>query len=274
MERTQQKREGLEAIVNDGVSRREFAKRTMLGSLVAVGGLSLADADELVAQALTDIDILNFALNLEYLEGEFYTVVALGKRIEELGIGVTGRGRRGTTVGGSVVPLDAKTLIVAQNIVNDELQHIRFLRSVLGSDAVAKPDINLEALGIGFRNQNEFITLARAFEDTGVSAYGGAAPLIDSSNILAAAAKIALTEAQHAGVLRYIAYDKNVQTAAVDAKDIPTLGSPNGKLFFVDGNGLSITRTAAEVLGVVYGGPGKRGGAFFPNGVNGAITRS
>ncbi len=274
MDRTQQKRAGLEAIVNDGVSRREFAKRTMLGSLVAVGGLSLANADELEAQGITDIDILNFALNLEYLEAEFYAVVATGKRIEELGLDVSGRGRKGVTVGGSVVALDAKTLIVAQNITNDELQHVKFLRAALGSQAVAKPDINLEALGIGFRNQNEFITLARAFEDTGVSAYNGAAPLIDNTNILAAAAKIALTEGQHAGMLRYIAYDKNVQTAAVDAKDIPTLGSPNGKLFFVDGNGLSISRTAAEVLGVVYGGPGKSSGAFFPSGVNGAIDKS
>lgn len=274
MERSQRKREGLEAIIHDGVSRREFAKKTMLGSLVAVGGLSLMQADELAAQALSDTDILNFALNLEYLEAEFYAVAATGRRIEELGLDVGGRGRRGTTVGGAVVALDEKTRVVAQNITNDELQHVRLLRAVLRSDAVAKPDINLEALGIGFRNQTEFITLARAFEDTGVSAYGGAAPLIDNTNILAAAAQIALTEAQHAGMLRYIAYDKNVQTAAVDEKDLATLGSPNGKLFYVDGNGLSITRTAAQVLSVVYGGPGKTGGAFFPNGVNGAIARS
>lgn len=274
MERTQQKREALEAIAYDGVSRREFAKRTMLGSIVAVGGLSLMDADELSAQALSDVDILNFALNLEYLEAEFYAVAATGKRIQELGLEVGGRGRAGTTVGGSVVALDEKTRIVAQNITNDELQHVRFLRAVLRGDAVAKPDINLEALGIGFRSQTEFITLARAFEDVGVSAYGGAAPLIDNANILAAAARIALTEAQHAGMLRYIAYDKNVQTAPVDEQDIATQGSPNGKVFYVDGNGLSLTRTAAGVLGVVYGGTGKGGGAFFPSGVNGTISRS
>lgn len=53
MERTQQKREALEKIARDGVSRREFARRTMLGSIVAVGGLSLLEADDLSAQALT-----------------------------------------------------------------------------------------------------------------------------------------------------------------------------------------------------------------------------
>ena len=86
----------------------------------------------------------------------------------------------------------------------DEQTHVKLLRSALGADAVAKPAINLDALGIGFGNVKEVLTLARAFEDTGVSAYGGAAPLITSKEILATAARIALTEALHSGCRRQL----------------------------------------------------------------------
>lgn len=268
------KAEKMDQLVNDAVSRREFAKRTMLGSLVAVGGLSVMDVEQVLAQKLTDTDILNFALNLEYLEAEFYTVATTGKRIEDAGIDVNGRGRGGATTGGAQVSLDDRTRTVAEAITLDEQAHVAFLRKALGGDAVAKPAINLEALGLGFRNQTEFITLARAFEDTGVSAYGGAAPLIDNTRILAAAARIALTEAQHAGVLRYLAFQGGVTTPQVDEQDVPVTGSPNGRLFFVDGNGLSIVRDADKVAAIVLDGRFRREGGFFPAGLNGTIDRS
>jgi hypothetical protein len=67
---------------------------------------------------------------------------------------------------------------------------------------IAKPAINLDALGIGFGSQEEFITFARAFEDVGVSAYGGAAPLISSKTYLGVAARILTAEALHTGHLR------------------------------------------------------------------------
>lgn len=264
----------LNELVGSAVSRRAFAKRTWIGGLVAVGGLTALDAEQLLAQRITDIDILNFALQLEYLEAEFYTVATTGRRLQEVGIGVTGRGRGGATVGGGQVSLDDRTRTVAEAITRDEQAHVTFLRTALGSDAVAKPEINLEALNLGFRNQTEFITLARAFEDVGVSAYGGAAPLIDNARILAAAARIALTEAQHAGVLRYLAFQGSVTTPPVDEMDVPAQGSPNGRVFFVDGNGLSVVRDVDKVVAIVYAGRGKSEGGFFPAGLNGVIERS
>jgi hypothetical protein len=138
--------------------------------------------------------------------------------------------------------------VAAEHITLDEQQHVRSLRTALGSDAVAKPSINLQALGIGFGKQNEFLIVARAFEDLGVSAYGGAAPLIKSPAILAPAAPIALTEAQHAGVLRMLIAMANVAVPMLDAVDVPPLGSAAGRLFQVNGNGLSTTRSASAVL--------------------------
>lgn len=266
------KTEALQDLVNNPLSRRAFARRTIAGSLAAAGALALRDA-EVFAQSATDVAILNFALNLEYLEAEFYTVATTGQRIADIGIGVTGRGRAGATTGGARVSLDTNARTVAEHVALDEQNHVRFLRTALGSAAVAKPAINLEALTIGFRSQAEFVALARAFEDLGVSAYGGAARLIDSATILDAAARIALTEGQHAGVFRYLIYLANAAVPQVDNKDVPPLGSPNGRLFQVDGNGLSTSRSASEVLRVAYGGGIDRGG-FFPDGVNGDITRA
>jgi hypothetical protein len=216
----------LEDLVNNAFSRREFARRTIAGSLVAGGLLATDGAAELFAQSLTDVSILNFALNLEYLEAEFYTVVTTGQRIADLGIEVTGRGRAGATTGGARVSLDNNARIVAEHVTLDEQQHVRFLRAALGRDAIAKPSINLEALNVGFRNQTEFLVLSRAFEDLGVSAYAGAARLIRNSNILEAAARIALTEGQHAGLFRYLIALANTPVPQVDNKDVPRLDLP------------------------------------------------
>ena len=268
------KTEAIGELVANPVNRRDFAKRAVATGLwTAVGAAVIGQGTPVSAQALTDVDILNFALNLEYLEAEFYTVATTGRRIEDAGIGVSGVGTLGATVGGSQVAMDNRIMQLARDITNDEQMHVRFLRTALGSAAVSKPAINLAALGIGFANVTEFLILARAFEDVGVTAYNGAAPLISNKQYLAAAAGIALTEGQHAGVLRYLVYDRGIAVPQLDNLDVPPLGSPNGRLFNVSNEGLSAVRTASQVLAVVYGNknPGATNGAFFPAGFNGTI---
>ena len=158
--------EHLERLVDSGVSRRAFARNVMQGA-AGLGVVLALGTDEAAAQDLTDADILNFALNLEYLEAEFYTVAVTGRRISELGLGVSGRGRPGETVGGSRVAMSERLMTVAHQIALDEQVHVAFLREALGSAAVAKPAIDLNALGVGFNSVNEFFTVARAFEDLG-----------------------------------------------------------------------------------------------------------
>lgn len=270
------KRSVVESLLESGASRREFAKRVMAAGLT-IPAVSLIDGmgSTAEAQSITDVDILNFALNLEYLEAEFYTVATTGRRIQDVGIEVGGSGASGPTTGGGMVALDGLLLETARSLANEEQMHVKFLRAALGSAAVAKPAINLEALGVGFRNVTEFLTLSRAFEDVGVTAYNGAAPLIRSSSILAAAASIALTEAQHAGALRYIVADRNVSVPQLDNRDVPPLGSPNGRLFNVFAEGLTPARTPSQVLSIIYANsaPGTSRGGFFPNGFNGTISR-
>jgi len=231
------------------------------------------------AQSIDDADILNFALNLEYLEAEFYTVATTGRTIREIGIGVSGVGNSGPTTGGSRVPLELGSVFpqrlhsVALEIAYDEQQHVKLLRSALGSYAVAKPAINLDALGIGFANFRQFLKLSRAFEDTGVSAYAGAAPLISSKAYLGVAAQILATEAYHSGNVRLMISENDVDTTKTDSEDV--LPPPSGKQYFTtDSNGLALTRTTGQVLAIVYGNSttGTTAGGFFPDGVNGLIN--
>lgn len=268
------KMDDLQALVDSGSTRRDFARRMMLGGAAAGVVAALSPIADLNAQTLTDVDILNFALNLEYLEAEFYTVATTGQRIAEAGVGITGTGRGGDTVGGGRVALNDRVMTVAMQIALDERNHVNFLREALGSAAIAKPAINLAALNLGFNNANEFLTVARAFEDLGVSAYGGAAASISDRTVLTNAAQIALTEAQHAGVLRLLVSDAAIAVPPVDALDVLPLMSPNGRLFQVDGAGRSTIRTPGQVLAVAYGSAqaGTRAGGFFPDGVNGTIA--
>jgi Ferritin-like domain len=283
----------------NGVDRRKFMRDMGIGAGIAgaalVGGrLGVLDAipginkvgltsAAVQAGAITDTDILNFALNLEYLEAEFYTVGVTGETLKHMGFELGGTGKEGPTYGGNIVDLvnssnrvdtTGQLRSAVEEIMYDEQQHVRLLRSALGSAAIAKPEINLNALGIGFEGFLHFLAVARAFEDVGVSAYGGAAPLISSKTILATAARIALTEAYHAGSLRtFSAADKDEYVFPVDSQDI--VPPPVGQQFFaVNKQALSIVRTPGEVLAIVYHNTkiGTTSGGFFPEGVNGTIN--
>ncbi|MER3496226.1 MAG: hypothetical protein C4320_05145 [Armatimonadota bacterium] len=220
----------------------------------------------IAAAAPSDGDILTFALNLEYLEAEYYCRAVSGNYLEKKD--TQGVGRDGRTTGGAKVPFENQELAkLAREIAQDELDHVRFLRNALGKGAVAKPSIDLDALKLGYANDMEFITLARAFEDVGVSAYRGAAKLISNNDYLDAAAAILATEAYHAGALRAHAVYAGVNGPKLDAKDQPPTAT---NWIPTDRNGLAIGRTPAEV-GAIVRGPSGNGGAFFPSGLNGNI---
>lgn len=156
---------------------------------------------------------------------------------------------------------------IASALRTDEVAHVKYLRAALGSGAVKKPAINLDALGYGFANLNSWLELARQFEDVGVSAYLGAAPLISSSTYLAAAGAILATEAQHSGSIRLLCIEDGVKSPAVDSTDVP----PTPQMpYDVRSNGLSIPRTINQVLNIVYAG-GNHSGGFYPDGMNGTI---
>ncbi len=260
-------------------NRRGFIRKLGMASAGVGAFLSAASSSNAQTGAITDADIVQFALNLEYLEAEFYTMARLGKTIDQMGVGITGSGKTGATTGGQKVTfIEGSTLAqCADEIGADERTHVTLLRTTLmglGVTPIAKPVINLNALGTGFESQEAFINLARSFEDVGVSAYGGAAPLIKDSTILGYAARILAVEAYHAGNLRLHAALYQASTKPVDALDITP--PPTGKRYITaDSNSLSLIRTPGQVLNIVYGGmTNAAAGGFFTNGVNGNLNTS
>jgi hypothetical protein len=262
-----------QAMIGKSPNRRRFVRTLgMAGALAGTIG-----ALDLRAQSPSlDGQILNFALNLEYLEAEFYTVATTGKTISQIGLNVFGSGSLGTTTGGNQVTFTSPaTQAVAMELAYDEQQHVNLIQTALASlgiAAIGKPTINLAALGIGFANQTQFLTLARVFEDMGVTAYAGAAPMIQSSAVLLYVARILAVEAMHSGNIRFQLAQNAIATAALDGAD--NVPPPSGTQYFTtDSTALVETRTPGQVLFLAYGGAANAGG-FFPNGVNGALNTS
>jgi hypothetical protein len=261
-------------IVAQTGNRRSFLKKLGLAAsaVTAMGTLGESTAS---AQTVTDIEILNFALNLEFLEAEFYTVATTGKTLEQAGYNAGSD--PGPTTGGKQVSFTNSlvfTSAVANEIAADERAHVELLMRVLGSSAIKKPAIYLDALGFGFGSENDFLKLARIFEDIGVTAYAAAAPLLSAATI-GTAARILAAEAQHVANLRLQIARLNILAApALDGADILPPPSNPGQYFSLNAEGLCETRTPPQVLYVAYGGPNLSAGGFFPNGANGYFTFS
>lgn len=233
---------------------------------------------------INEQDVLNFALNLEYLEAEFYTYAVTGKSITSFGTGIKGRASGANpTDGGHTV--GGKQVTFSDNLVRDmaaeigayERAHVMLLRGALGSAAVAMPTIDLSALVFGFENQNDFLQLARILEDVGVTAYAGAAGFLKTPEIITAAAGLLGAEAEHAAAIRTQIARLQIPTTAVDGVDlIPPPSGQARQLFSIDvSNGLVAARTPGQVLYLALGGKaGVKQGGFFPTGLNGTIATS
>lgn len=218
----------LTKIANIGLSRRGFlagagaaSAATLVGCGNSMTPTSVVPTAPAAPATITDVDILNFALNLEYLEAEFYLRAATGS-------GIPAADGGGTVIGGAKVNFSAGAapsfyINLANELAQTELTHVRAIRSTivsLGGTPVSAPNIDLTnsfngaafAAGIGpsfnaFADTNSYLIGSFVFEDVGVTAYTGAAGLITNTAVLTAAAGIQAIEAYHAATLRnLIAY--------------------------------------------------------------------
>ena len=159
-------------------------KLTATALPLAVGAIfNKAYAQTPVGASVTDV--LNFALKLEYLESYFYQARA------------------------TVIGLSAANAAGLALIATDEANHVTFLRAVLGANAIPAPTAGVfdytakGALPTALTNANTYLALAQSFEDLGVRAYKGAAPLVMANKaVLTAALSIHAVEARHASHIR------------------------------------------------------------------------
>ena len=165
-----------------GMTRSAFLARGAMatGALYGAGAVAPAVERALAAQGGGDVAILDFALTLESIEVAF-TKQALKVK------GLSG---------------DVKKAL--QEIAEHELAHQKQLTQTLqqlGATPSPAPKTSFPSLG----DQKAMLSLAVKLEETGVGAYNGAAPLIQSADLLAAAGSIVQVEARHAGALRELA---------------------------------------------------------------------
>jgi hypothetical protein len=173
---------------------RTLSRRRLLGlTLTGTGAIALARtpaAPSAAGLSASDVDILNYALVLEYLQASFYTEAI----------------RTGALTG--------KTAEAARIVGATERAHVKAFRELLGSRAVKRPTFDFQGTT---EQQRPFLKTAVAFEDLAVAAYKGQAPKLRANAVLAAAVNIHSVEARHAAWMRQLFG----VTPAVEAFDQP-----------------------------------------------------
>jgi rubrerythrin len=163
-----------------GLTRSAFLVR---GTLAAGAAYGLSAVSPFVSQSLAqgggDVDIVNYALTLEYLEAAFYQQAAK-----------------------KVPGLSGDLMKLVKELGDNEQEHVDALTATatkLGGTPAKKPSFNF---GQAFASKSSFLKVANVLEDTGVSAYNGAATMIDSPDVTAAAGSIVQVEARHSALIR------------------------------------------------------------------------
>jgi Ferritin-like domain len=198
----------LAAVEVHGISRASFILRGALTAGAVYGATAVGPyvGNALAASGSGDVDILNFALTLEYLETAFYNV-------------------KGKSVG-----LSGEAQALASSFGDEEAQHVAALTKAITA-AGGKP-VKQPTFAFPVNNQSSFLALAYTLENTGVGAYNGAGPALMNKAYLAAAGSIVQTEARHAAAIALLtgkpitpdgAFDKPLSKAQVLAKAGPLI---------------------------------------------------
>lgn len=293
LERTDEQMQGEALVFEQQVVAARTSRRKLISNLTmaagAAGALGLAGCSAAGPAAISTVptgspsvvDVLNFALNLEYFEASFYSYAVTGSGLSAADMGPS----PGTVTGFAKINFTNSYMAnIAANLMTEEVLHVELLRatiqSAFGVAPISIPSLNLApSTALTANSDATFAAIARQVEGVGVSAYaGGAQYLTTSTAALNYAAQILDVEAQHSGALRLACIKLGVASPAADALDLPPSTS---QIFNTNSStGLNPVRTPQQVLGIVYGvstsatttpPTGVVKGGFFPNGFNGNI---
>jgi len=290
------------------LNRRHFlAALGMTGAAAGAGMMSGCSTSNSVAATTTattaQTDLLNFALNLKFLQATFYSFVVKGTDLT--GSAVTNSGA--VTNAPAALTFTGTNAAQITDMLNeiyyDEKNHVSTLISLLSSSVVFRPAINLAAFGT--ITATNALSIARLLEDVVVTAYANLVTSLSSSDITVIS-QILGADSSHAGILRLTALQNPTIAANIKADSLDVApfdaGVPatvaagptaSGGFFAVAGAtttnattppGFAFLRTTSQALAVLYGtvpsgntsvtlaSAGTTSGGFFPSGVNGNIV--
>jgi hypothetical protein len=273
------------------------AALTAMGAIAASTVLPLDEALAQGSEGATDADLFNFALNLEYLEADYYLRGSVGTTLDEVLRGSQGAAVKG---GGKVTFTNPVREGMMRNIAANEVAHVRFIQQVNGSRAVRRPPIDFDAgfaavaaaAGLRsfdpFRNEMDFFLGGMLFEDVGISVLKGSARKLRSLTLRESAAGLLGSEGYHMGAVRSVLYRMGEEargraTAISNLRD--RLDGPQdldqppvnvggmANIAPTNENGIVWGRTPEHALNIIYGNParGVMAGGFYPQGFNGRI---
>lgn len=179
-------------------SRREFLGRSAqagVGALaLGVVGSNTALAHDADDDDVSDVDVLNYALTLEHLEHQFY----------EMGLEHFSQGdfRCADAVSHMSEENRNEIYVNLEDIEEHEQTHVETLTEVIQNEG--GDPVEAACYDFGVEDADDFLALARVFENTGVSAYDGAIALISEADYITAGATIATVEGRHAAYLNHV----------------------------------------------------------------------
>lgn len=187
-------------------SRRGFLAGTAaVGTSAMLSGSAFAQDDnesdggedgEEMEGGPSDVDILNFALTLEFLEARFYRRGL--DNIGEEGLRCSDPLRQ---AGGSLRDRAFDDLRVIQEHEEAHAETIAATIEDLGGDPAPEPEFDF---GTTVEDPTEFLATAATLEATGTGAYAGAAPEIENAELIPPALSIHSVEARHTSFLNVL----------------------------------------------------------------------
>jgi hypothetical protein len=316
----------LDAAASRRAERRRFLQLAG-GASVAAGGLALLSAcggggdDDSpsptpspspsptpTSTSNADRAALNFMLQLEYLQAQYFAYATTGAGIDAALL--TGTGTAGSVTGGAAVPFaDAFIAACAREIAADARARVAFLRDLIKAEAVAQPAINLSGAADGaftkaardagvvgagelfnpFANEGNFLLGAFLLQDVIVTAYKAFVPLTNLATSRTGFIGIAAAQAYHGGTIRTAIYanpdlrapagrisdwrDSLDGASDMDQGVTGTGGAAN--IAPADGNGIVYSRASGTVLNILYQNKASASSSgFFPAGFNGDLKTS
>ncbi|MBN8815851.1 MAG: ferritin-like domain-containing protein [Sphingomonas sp.] len=262
----------------------------------------------------SDIDAVNLVLNFEYLFAQYYSYAVYGTGLPGT-LTASGAGAAGGTVTGGRAVAFADPLVAqyAREIAFEKAAHVNYLRTQLGTAAVAMPNINIDGSATGafataaqaagvvgagaafdpYASDENFLLGAFIFEDVAVTGYKGATPIVINATLLAGLTGMLAATAYHAGLVRTVLYAKgaanaNLRTLAGKFSDWRdtldgsgdddqgiTGDATTSNIVPADANGIAYSRTTGALLNIAYQTKAAAtAGGFFPNGANGNVKTS